>query len=101
MPVRERESGELPSPICPGLTERLNRDLLFYPIILPLILILINQNGWMRTSMRMRPITKDLPLFASKPTVCRHRIRSRHFIQTGEFVPWTKNELSSVLGVIY
>src|SRR5581483_12461908 len=29
MSVRERESGELPSPICPGLTERLNRDLLF------------------------------------------------------------------------
>ena len=29
MPVRERESGELPSPICPGLTARLDRDLLF------------------------------------------------------------------------
>src|ERR1035438_5479052 len=31
MPVREREHGELPSPICPGLTARLGRDLLFQP----------------------------------------------------------------------
>lgn len=30
MPVRERERGELPSPICPGSTERLSRDLLFW-----------------------------------------------------------------------
>ncbi len=29
MPVREREHGELPSPICPCLTARLGRDLLF------------------------------------------------------------------------
>jgi hypothetical protein len=32
MPVREREHGELPSPICPGLTARLGRDLLFFPL---------------------------------------------------------------------
>lgn len=30
MPVRERESGELPSPICPCLTARSGRDLLFF-----------------------------------------------------------------------
>ena len=29
MPARERESGELPSPICPCSTERSGRDLLF------------------------------------------------------------------------
>jgi hypothetical protein len=31
MLARERELGELPSPICPGLTARLGRDLLFSP----------------------------------------------------------------------
>src|ERR1019366_4663273 len=36
MPVREREHGELPSPICPGLTARLDRDLLFSKILLVL-----------------------------------------------------------------
>src|SRR5712671_4031733 len=30
MPVREREHGELPSPICPGSAERPDRDLLFF-----------------------------------------------------------------------
>jgi hypothetical protein len=34
MPVRERESGELPSPICPCLTERSGRDLLFLLFLL-------------------------------------------------------------------
>lgn len=29
MSARERECGELPSPICPCLTERLSRDFLF------------------------------------------------------------------------
>src|SRR5665213_3162289 len=36
MPVRERESGELPSPICPCSTARLGRDLLFSQILLVL-----------------------------------------------------------------
>src|ERR1035438_3579432 len=40
MPVRERESGELPSPICPCPTARLGRDLLFSEIIPILIVIL-------------------------------------------------------------
>jgi len=43
MLARERELGELPSPICPGLTARLGRDLLFLEIILVLIVILIHQ----------------------------------------------------------
>src|ERR1017187_1771523 len=36
MPVREREHGELPSPICPCLTARSGRDLLFSNILLVL-----------------------------------------------------------------
>jgi hypothetical protein len=45
MLARERELGELPSPICPGLTARLDRDLLFLGIILVLVVILIHQRG--------------------------------------------------------
>jgi hypothetical protein len=46
MPVRERELGELPSPICPCLTARSGRDLLFSAgaqgvLIFILILIVI------------------------------------------------------------
>ena len=40
---REREHGELPSPICPGLTARSNRDLLFFGckgILLVVVLLL-------------------------------------------------------------
>jgi hypothetical protein len=41
MPVWERESGELPSPICPRSTERSGGDLLFSEILLVLLLILV------------------------------------------------------------
>jgi t-SNARE complex subunit (syntaxin) len=41
MPVREREHGELPSPICPGSTARSGRDLLFSEIIVILIVVVV------------------------------------------------------------
>lgn len=41
MPVREREIGELPSPICPGSTARLDRDLLFLRAKIKFVLLLV------------------------------------------------------------
>jgi t-SNARE complex subunit (syntaxin) len=41
MPVREREHGELPSPICPGSTARSGRDLLFLEIIVIVIVVVV------------------------------------------------------------
>jgi hypothetical protein len=45
MSARERETGELPFPICPGSTERLDRDLLFFEVLLVLMLIVINRKN--------------------------------------------------------
>ena len=41
MSVREREIGELPSPICPCLTERSGRDLLFSQILPPFLILIV------------------------------------------------------------
>jgi hypothetical protein len=45
MSARERETGELPFPICPGSTERLDRDLLFFEVLLVLMLVVINRKN--------------------------------------------------------